>query len=280
MVDFKIIICTRNEESRIGLVLSSLKSENLLDSTIIVDGNSSDRTKEIVKQYNVQLIEDDGTGLAAARNEGLKLVNEPWVLYLGPDNLISLNAINSAIAEAESNNWIGISITSYYENKGYVKKSYNISKRARFSPGIKSIIGTPWLYKTKILKEFQFNSKVRFSDDTDLCFRLGKSEFKLGVAQQKCVELGNPTLKELKTRYRMYGISDSEYYVNNVSKNKPTLYLKFKSLIHPVRTELLNVLVSKEIGFLDKLYVLPFCLFVAYIRAKNYYTELIINYTK
>ena len=55
-----IVVPALNEELTIGNVLSSVS--HLSDDVIVIDGQSSDRTVAIAREYGVRIFVDDGKG--------------------------------------------------------------------------------------------------------------------------------------------------------------------------------------------------------------------------
>ncbi len=86
----KISLCmiTKNEEKFLKQCLDSIK--DLVDEIIIVDTGSTDKTKEIAKEFNAKIFDfkwiDD---FSAARNESLKHATCDWILVLDADETIS-----------------------------------------------------------------------------------------------------------------------------------------------------------------------------------------------
>ena len=69
-VAISVIIPALNEEKYIRYVFEGLRSQTFKDfETIVVDGNSTDRTREIARKY-AHVIIDKHTGIGRARNSG------------------------------------------------------------------------------------------------------------------------------------------------------------------------------------------------------------------
>ena len=58
---------------------------------IFIDGRSTDKTKEIISEYPVQLIEQEGKGLNAARNTGIKYSKGEIIAYTDGDCVVPPN---------------------------------------------------------------------------------------------------------------------------------------------------------------------------------------------
>ena len=88
-----IIICTQNRSEIIKDCLQAVTDQSVspaLYDIIVVDNNSSDDTKEVVKKFvkegcNVRYVFEDKVGLSYARNTGWLNSHTPWITYLDDD---------------------------------------------------------------------------------------------------------------------------------------------------------------------------------------------------
>lgn len=260
-----IAVCTLNAAENISEVLETCLLNVEKNNLIIVDGRSKDKTISISKKFTDNIYFDNGTGLAAARNIALKNCNKDYIFYVGPDNLIIEGLVNSLIEEMNNNNWVGISSLSFYkEPQNYFEKSFNLYKKSKFSVGERKIIGTPWLYKTEILKKMKWTDGLSYSDDTDLCQRLEKLNLRIGISKKSCFEIGTINFLELKKRWKLYGRSDFEFYCNNT--NDFSFPRKIRSFFNAFFVDFLMPIKSIEIKFYQKLYLMPFLILITFIR--------------
>ncbi|MEI6331190.1 MAG: glycosyltransferase [Pseudanabaena sp. ELA645] len=83
-----VIIVVQNGESYIDKAIESVISQTYKPTEIlVVDGNSSDRTEEIVKTFDkVRYIKQQGSGLANARNTGIDSASEELIAFLDHDD--------------------------------------------------------------------------------------------------------------------------------------------------------------------------------------------------
>lgn len=87
-----IIVPVRNSARTIRDLLDSLmKLEYDRDrlEIVVVDGNSTDGTRKIVEEYPVMLIDEEGRGLNAARNTGIKWSSGEVIAYTDGDCIVS-----------------------------------------------------------------------------------------------------------------------------------------------------------------------------------------------
>lgn len=131
MIQISIIIPTKNEEKFLKDLLDSIKNqENSPEYEIIISDNKSiDNTKNIAKLYNAILT--DWWIPSVARNNGAKIAQWKWLLFLDADMIISRKALKE---------WLGFLIktggkllTPYItlredENNFWAKHYYKNSK--------------------------------------------------------------------------------------------------------------------------------------------------------
>ena len=53
-----VLIAAYNEESRIAMVLSAVVDHPFIDEVIVVNDGSVDKTSDVIKRFNVELIEN------------------------------------------------------------------------------------------------------------------------------------------------------------------------------------------------------------------------------
>lgn len=101
-VTFSIVIATFNAADYLQITLDSVKKQQFKNfELIIIDGNSSDNTVDIIKansDFPMLWISEPDTGLYDAWNKAIKRANGTWITFLGagdilyPDALLSYNA--------------------------------------------------------------------------------------------------------------------------------------------------------------------------------------------
>ena len=100
-----IIITTKNEEKNIGNCLESIKAQTYPQEKIeiiVVDNNSSDKTKEIAKEYTKKIY-NKGPERSAQRNYGMiEKAKGKYVMFLDADMILSATVIEKAIEKLES----------------------------------------------------------------------------------------------------------------------------------------------------------------------------------
>ncbi len=81
------IIPTLNEEQSIA---SAIKSVLFADEILVVDSFSTDKTKDIAKQYsNVKFLEHEYINPTAQKNWAIEQASNEWIIFLDADELVT-----------------------------------------------------------------------------------------------------------------------------------------------------------------------------------------------
>lgn len=90
MQKLSVVLATFNEEKNIGACLESVKS--LADEIVIVDGSSTDRTREIAKSFGARVIKTQNYPIFHVNKErALRAASYNWVLQLDADERVTPN---------------------------------------------------------------------------------------------------------------------------------------------------------------------------------------------
>ena len=262
MNDVSVVMCTKDTVATIEACLRAVLA-NRPGELIVVDGLSTDGTCEVAGEYASRVVSDGGKGLAFARNLGLETATKRYVAYVGPDNILQPGTLDRMVLEKERNGWVGVSaVTRILNPADYLSWCMDKYKAIRFSPGERSVIGTPTLFDRDILSRFRFDPDLTSSDDADLCARLTRVGYRLGIADVVVYEIGTCSLRNVLKRWLWYGQSDAEYYWKY--SDQWTKRRKLFSLSHPLRSELLKPGWAAVRG--GDLLIIPFLLLITAIR--------------
>ncbi len=95
-----VVVPVRNGEATIGRLLESLLEVDYdrgKIEVIVVDGDSTDRTRDIVAKYPVKLLIEEGQGLNAARNTGIRNSGCKIIAFTDSDCLVPSNWIRKIV---------------------------------------------------------------------------------------------------------------------------------------------------------------------------------------
>jgi glycosyltransferase involved in cell wall biosynthesis len=107
-----VIITTKNEELNIVDCLESIKAQKYPSEEmeiIVVDNNSTDKTKGIAYRYTDKVY-NFGPERSAQRNFGAKQAGGKYILYLDADVILSENVISECVKKCEQEGCIALYI--------------------------------------------------------------------------------------------------------------------------------------------------------------------------
>lgn len=261
--DVSAVVCTFNSQVGIGACLQSLKDSGV-GEIVVVDAKSSDRTTEIASDFATIILEDQGLGLGNARNIGISQTSGALILNMGSDNVMPPGQLLKMINYLEAGHYQGVSARTKIIGSSYVAQGLNVWRNGRFPTGPNPIIGTPTLFIGDTLRAFPYDSRRKFSDDSELCERWAKDfNATFAISDAECFEIGKATWSEVKVRARMYGVSDHEVFSQGKVEGW-SLNRKLKSLRHPITVDVL--LPVRKNDLLESVKALPFLVTFACYR--------------
>jgi glycosyltransferase involved in cell wall biosynthesis len=166
-----IIVPTRNSAATIGACLKSMKNQSYKNiEMIVVDNNSSDRTKEISKKYTKKVF-NKGPERSAQRNFGAFKARGEYVLFIDSDMELSKNVVPDSVSLFEKNNKIkGIVIPEESFGKSFWAKCKKVERS--FYVGVDWIEAARFFSKS-IFDEFKgYDEKQTGTEDFDLPQRI------------------------------------------------------------------------------------------------------------
>ncbi|MFH1372620.1 MAG: glycosyltransferase family 2 protein [bacterium] len=86
MMELSVVIISRNEEENIRRCIQSV---SWADEVILVDSQSTDRTREIAGQLGVRIFSPPWRGFGHAKREAVKQARGKWILSIDADEVVS-----------------------------------------------------------------------------------------------------------------------------------------------------------------------------------------------
>jgi glycosyltransferase involved in cell wall biosynthesis len=132
-----VIVPVRNGEPTIQPLLESLQkldyNPNKVE-VIVVDGNSTDKTQEIVKKYPVTLVVEKRNGLNVARNTGIKCSNGEIVAFTDSDCIVPPNWVTKIVENFKDPKISGVGGSALSFDGNFVSQ-YAANSIVRLMPG-------------------------------------------------------------------------------------------------------------------------------------------------
>ncbi|MBW2466574.1 MAG: glycosyltransferase [Deltaproteobacteria bacterium] len=101
-LDYSVIIPAYNEENLLPATLSSLQqameSVSLKGEIVVVDNNSTDKTKLVAQQYGARVIFEPHRQIAKARNSGARAAKSDFLVFLDADTIVPPQLLQNAIS--------------------------------------------------------------------------------------------------------------------------------------------------------------------------------------
>jgi len=118
-----VVVTTKNEEKNIENCLKSIQLQTWTNiEIIVVDNNSSDKTKDLSRNYT-ELVFDKGPERSAQRNHGLiDIATGVYGMFIDADMILTPNLIETCVNEFLSNKPIALHIEEIVLGKGKLAK--------------------------------------------------------------------------------------------------------------------------------------------------------------
>ena len=173
-----IIIPTLNEEKLLPRLLENIKNQTCKDyEVIIADANSTDRTRDIAREYGCIVV--DGGLPGVGRNNGAKVAKGDFFIFFDSDVTITPNFLENAFKEFQRRYLevasADVSADSLSE-KDY-KAAFNLyNAYVHYSQYISPVALGVFIMVTRRLffRIKGFNEKIKLGEDYDFVERAGK----------------------------------------------------------------------------------------------------------
>jgi len=104
MPEFSIIIPVYNIEQYIKECLDSVFNQSFKDfEVIVVNDGTKDNSMDIVKNYDVKIINQKNKGLSSARNHGVQLAKGKYILFLDSDDYLEKDTLKEIHKSLKNN---------------------------------------------------------------------------------------------------------------------------------------------------------------------------------
>lgn len=192
-IKITIIIVTYNCVNVISQAIESVITQTYKNiEFIIIDGNSTDGTKEVIKRYEDKIsfwLSEDDTGIYEAMNKGINYATGDYIYFLGADDsLVDDYIIDEVVNKYFVNdNTIELLIGKVW----MVNEKLNLQKESGNHFPIKEIligkmVAHQGLFaKIDVMKAFLFNSKYQLAADFDFMVKCVNNNIKIRFIEDK-----------------------------------------------------------------------------------------------
>lgn len=192
-----VVIPTYNEEDYIKACLDSVFAQTVLPAeVIVVDNNSTDKTKQIVSKYKkVKLLNESRQGQVYARITGFNAAKSHWLATLDADSVIDKTWIEEMMLHASSKH---DAFSSYvYTNEGFL--SGLVSRVGNFFffavnkliSGQYLLLGSNFVMTKKLWLDVRDHMRLRTDlwEDLDLGLIAASKGYKISLLKRQNVQI-------------------------------------------------------------------------------------------
>ena len=254
-----VIVCTKNSEKTIKRCLLSVKAQDYpIHEIIVVDGNSEDRTIDIVEKIGVdKVVSDEGRGLGYARQLGAKIASGNLVCFIDSDTWSPSWWLREMVKHVESDEelvgiqdiyWsLGFNLTSRLEAYFFNVSTFKVVARG-IGPatGIENSLWRRWLFE-----RVKFDPRFRLLEDLDFLYRVNSAGYKtLRVPYIYHIHFPRVSLKESYEQYRYRGYFTQLFLRKHGLKEKNLLVETLIAIPSALRNSFLALFIERSIGSL------------------------------
>lgn len=187
MLPVSVIVPARNAEHFVEQCLAAIFREEPQE-VIVVDGNSTDRTREIARRYPIKLLSDNGAGVPAARMMGIEMATSQLVVLIDVDIVLPEGALKNLYDEFIHGQYDALQagLISATLGSGYWGRALTVHHnrgRSKNWPGVMATI-----FKRQVLLTYRFDERFRSGEDIELRWRLQKAHLNVGVSKTTFVK--------------------------------------------------------------------------------------------
>lgn len=237
-----ITVCFNSEETIISCLNSIANQKFVKFEHIIIDGNSTDKTSELIKQYtknkniNVRFISEPDQGIYDALNKGIQMASGEIVGILhADDQYFDSNVLKDIMNCYDLHNWDVLYGDLVYEKITKRQVLSRVWKSDTFK--IKNLkLGWmpphPTLFiKLNVIKKIGgYDPSYKISGDYDFIWRLFKQAsiksfyFRRYITRMQLGGISNGSIKNLLIKYK------EDYRIAKLNTRSPFLCLFFKNI--------------------------------------------------
>ena len=233
--DVTATVCTLNEEGNVAGCLGSIQANNP-GEIVVVDAASEDHTADIARRYTDRVFVVGRKGLAYQRQYAIDHAEGKYVGIFDADHRLQPGCLDTLVKELETNGYDGIEaqILSLH-NSNYWEWAMEQNFRLTHNiPGPRIMIGTPCLYRRDVLTKVRFDPFfTAANDDTDLCYRLVREGYKLGVGTPVVYQKHRSSFRQVVRKWQWYGKGDAQFFWKHPGR-------RWSIFSHPIKNYVLR----------------------------------------
>lgn len=224
-----VIILTKNSEATIQQCIESVYRSSPQE-IIVVDGGSTDKTLDTVKQYTNAVYFDEGKGLCYARQLGAEVASAEYIMYVDSDVILLPDTLETMLAELKAKGYGSITARVLITGaKGYrewaLARYKNVIRPDR--PGeTKSVPMRATIFPRELVLKYKFDLSMPNSDGSSIGYRLLQGGHKHAISRALVHHYCPPGRKGRSIYWE--GVAIAEFFLKY--KGSPWLVIRYTLL--------------------------------------------------
>jgi len=180
------VVPARNAEALLPACLDSLR-ESGVGRIVVVDGRSSDGSREVAERYGATVVSDEGRGLPWARALGVATATTPLVLLVDADVVFPEGALDQLLVEYDAGGYAALQAgLESVSGPGYWGRALAHHHRTGRSRNWFGLVAT--LCDREDIRRLGFDDAFRSGEDIELRWRMRDAGLQIGVSRSVMVE--------------------------------------------------------------------------------------------
>ena len=185
-LDISVVVPARNAAHFLDACLSSVRASNPRE-IIVVDGESTDGSRDVSRRYTEHVLSDGGRGLPVARMLGVQAATSRWVALVDADVILPVGALGDLLDELAAGGYTalqaGVRSVSGPGYWGRALAHHHRLGRSRYWFGLVTTV-----IERAALLRLGFDERFPSGEDIDLRWRLRHGAARVGVSRRVVVE--------------------------------------------------------------------------------------------
>lgn len=183
--DVTAVVPVRNGAALLPECLESLTAGGVAE-IVVVDGLSTDGSREVARGYGATVLSDDGLGLPIARQRGVEHARTRWVVLVDADVVFPPAALAALLSEYLDGGYAALQAgLRSVSGPGYWGQALTFHHRTGRSRNWFGVVAT--LVDRDFMLTVGFDERFRSGEDIELRWRLRDAGRRIGVSRKVLV---------------------------------------------------------------------------------------------
>lgn len=254
-----VIVTTKNEGEVLARLLKSIMRQSYKNiETLVIDNNSSDKTKDIARKYT-KLVFDKGPERSAQRNFGALRAKGKYLFFLDADMELSRDVVRDCVIAMTKNRKVGAVVVPELSIANTYWEKVKAFERGFYNLGGDEITDAARFFEKSIFRKLKgYDESLTGPEDWDLTERIKSKGYKIIRVEPIIYHYERiPSLLKLMRKKYYYGLGSYKYLqkqkISAVGPKtiyflRPAFYRSWKKMINrPLLTFSMGIMLFCEL---------------------------------